>query len=304
MSDVRELYQQLIVDHSKSPRNCRVIEGASASAEGYNPLCGDHVTLYVQLEDDKVRDISFQGNGCAISTASASLLTEVLRGKTRAEAEALFESFHDMVTGAGAERRFRRVFARQVEGVRRSVGVSRAGQVRDPGLAHAQGCSEPDQGAGHNRGNCERPAMKLTAHEEYGLRCLLQIGKQWPEGSLTIPAVSRLEGISIPHAGKLLQMLRQDGFLKSARGQAGGYTLALPPDRIVIRDVLAALGGRLYEESFCRGHKGQVTILHPHPRLLDPFPLAHRSDRCRRTAGQNNPARLVAQRRRDGFLAQ
>lgn len=100
--------------------------------------------------------------------------------------------------------------------------------------------------------------MKLTAHEEYGLRCLLQIGKQWPDGSLTIPAVSRLEGISIPHAGKLLQMLRQDGFLKSARGQAGGYTLALPPDRIVIRDVLAALGGRLYEESFCRGHRGQV----------------------------------------------
>jgi nitrogen fixation NifU-like protein len=100
MSDLRELYQQLIVDHSKSPRNCRVIEGASASAEGDNPLCGDHVTLYVQLEDDKVSDISFQGNGCAISTASASLLTEVLRGKTRAEAADLFESFHDMVTGA------------------------------------------------------------------------------------------------------------------------------------------------------------------------------------------------------------
>jgi nitrogen fixation NifU-like protein len=100
MSDVRELYQQLIVDHSKSPRNCRVIEGASAAAEGYNPLCGDRVTLYVKLEDDRVGDLSFQGNGCAISTASASLLTEVLRGKTRAEAEALFRSFHDLVTGA------------------------------------------------------------------------------------------------------------------------------------------------------------------------------------------------------------
>jgi nitrogen fixation NifU-like protein len=99
MPDVRELYQQLIVDHSKSPRNCRVIEGASASAEGDNPLCGDHVTLYVQLEGDRVKDISFQGNGCAISTASASLLTEVLRGKTRAQAAELFESFHDMVTG-------------------------------------------------------------------------------------------------------------------------------------------------------------------------------------------------------------
>jgi nitrogen fixation NifU-like protein len=99
MSDLLELYQQLIVDHSKSPRNCRVIEGADLSAEGYNPLCGDHVTVYVRLEGDKVADISFQGNGCAISTASASLLTEVLRGKTQAEAEALFASFHDLVTG-------------------------------------------------------------------------------------------------------------------------------------------------------------------------------------------------------------
>ena len=99
MSDVRELYQQLIVDHSRSPRNCHALEGANASAEGYNPLCGDHVTLYVKLEDDRVKDISFQGNGCAISTASASLLTEVMKGKTRAEAKALFKSFHDLVTG-------------------------------------------------------------------------------------------------------------------------------------------------------------------------------------------------------------
>jgi nitrogen fixation NifU-like protein len=99
MADLRELYQQLIVDHSKSPRNCRAIEGADLSAEGYNPLCGDHVTVFVKLEGDRVKDISFQGNGCAISTASASLLTEVLRGKTRQEAEALFRGFHDLVTG-------------------------------------------------------------------------------------------------------------------------------------------------------------------------------------------------------------
>jgi len=103
MSDLRELYQQLIVDHSKSPRNCRPLEGANLSAEGYNPLCGDHVTLYVQLEGDRVKDISFQGNGCAISTASASLLTEVLKGKTRGEAEALFQGFHNLVTGNAAE---------------------------------------------------------------------------------------------------------------------------------------------------------------------------------------------------------
>ncbi|MCC7174451.1 MAG: SUF system NifU family Fe-S cluster assembly protein [Bryobacterales bacterium] len=102
-SDVKELYQQLIVDHSKSPRNCRVLEGADASAEGHNPLCGDRVTLFVKLEGDRVKDLSFQGNGCAISTASASLLTEVLKGKTRAEAEALFTSFHDLVTGHGAK---------------------------------------------------------------------------------------------------------------------------------------------------------------------------------------------------------
>ena len=99
MSDLRDLYQQLIVDHSNRPRNCRALDGANLKAEGYNPLCGDHVTVYVKLENDRVKDIGFQGNGCAISTASASLLTEVLKGKTRAEAEALFESFHDLVTG-------------------------------------------------------------------------------------------------------------------------------------------------------------------------------------------------------------
>jgi nitrogen fixation NifU-like protein len=99
MSDLRDLYQQLIVDHSKSPRNCRVLDDANHTAEGHNPLCGDYVTLYLKLENDRVKDIGFQGNGCAISTASASLLTEVLKGKTRAEVEALFESFHDLVTG-------------------------------------------------------------------------------------------------------------------------------------------------------------------------------------------------------------
>jgi len=98
MPDLRELYQQLIIDHSKSPRNCRVIEGADATAEGHNPLCGDEVTVYVKLDGDRVSDISFRGNGCAISTASASLLTEVLKGKTREEAETMFRGFHDLVT--------------------------------------------------------------------------------------------------------------------------------------------------------------------------------------------------------------
>ncbi len=98
-ADLQDLYQQVIVDHSKRPRNYRQIEGASRTVDGYNPLCGDKVTIFLKLDGDVVKDISFQGSGCAISTASASLLTESLKGKTLSEAEALFESFHDLVTG-------------------------------------------------------------------------------------------------------------------------------------------------------------------------------------------------------------
>ena len=99
MSDLRELYQAVILDHHKKPRNYRVLPGANRHAEGYNPLCGDKVTVYVQVENDVVRDISFRGTGCAISTASASMMTESLKGKSRAEAEALFKTFHDLVAG-------------------------------------------------------------------------------------------------------------------------------------------------------------------------------------------------------------
>ncbi len=99
MSDVGQLYQEVILDHYKRPRNFRKLDGASRNAEGYNPLCGDKVTVYVKLEDGLVRDIGFQGSGCAISTASASMMTTSLKGKTLAEAEALFQSFRLMVTG-------------------------------------------------------------------------------------------------------------------------------------------------------------------------------------------------------------
>jgi nitrogen fixation protein NifU and related proteins len=99
MSDLRELYQDLIIDHSKRPRNFRVLEVANRKSEGYNPLCGDKVTVFLELENDRVNNISFQGSGCAISTASASVMTETLKGKTLAEAEALFEVFHNLVTG-------------------------------------------------------------------------------------------------------------------------------------------------------------------------------------------------------------
>ncbi len=99
MSDVGQLYQEVILDHYKRPRNFRKLDGASRNAEGYNPLCGDKVTVYVKLEDGVVRDISFQGSGCAISTASASMMTTSLKGKTVAEAEVLFQSFRLLVTG-------------------------------------------------------------------------------------------------------------------------------------------------------------------------------------------------------------
>ena len=103
MMDLGELYQELIVDHSKRPRNFRKIEGASHQAEGYNPLCGDKLTVYLKLKEGVVQEIGFQGSGCAISTASASLMTEKSKGKTLAETEALFGVFHKLVTKGMAE---------------------------------------------------------------------------------------------------------------------------------------------------------------------------------------------------------
>lgn len=99
MSDLDDLYQEVILDHNKSPRNFRVIEHADHRAEGYNPLCGDHVTVYMNLENGVIKDISFQGSGCAISKASASLMTAELKGKTAAQAQALFDNVHKMLTG-------------------------------------------------------------------------------------------------------------------------------------------------------------------------------------------------------------
>lgn len=102
MSDLTELYQELVLDHNSRPRNFRKISDASYSAEGYNPLCGDRVTVYVQVEDGVVKDVSFQGSGCAISRASASMMTEGVKGKTLAEARALFDKFHQQVAGDAA----------------------------------------------------------------------------------------------------------------------------------------------------------------------------------------------------------
>jgi nitrogen fixation NifU-like protein len=101
MSELRELYQATILDHNKSPRNFRVPEGANARADGHNPLCGDTISVYVTLGDGSVRDVGFQGSGCAISTASASLMTQAVKGKPVAEALGLFDEFHQLLTSGG-----------------------------------------------------------------------------------------------------------------------------------------------------------------------------------------------------------
>ena len=103
MSNLRELYQEVIVDHNRNPRNFGRPEGANREAQGFNPLCGDQVTVFLRLEDGVVADAAFEGSGCAISTASASLMTEALKGKTATEAEHLFEEFHQMVAGSGSD---------------------------------------------------------------------------------------------------------------------------------------------------------------------------------------------------------
>lgn len=98
MSELSDLYQEMILDHSRHPHNYHAMEGDARKAEGYNPLCGDQVTVYLKLEGDRITDVSFQGNGCAISKSSASVMTDEVKGKSKAEAAALFDKFHQLVT--------------------------------------------------------------------------------------------------------------------------------------------------------------------------------------------------------------
>ena len=98
MSELADLYQEVILDHNRRPRNFHALADASHKAEGYNPLCGDRLTLYLKVNGDRIEDVSFEGAGCAISKASASLMTDAVKGRTMAEAQALFERFHRMVT--------------------------------------------------------------------------------------------------------------------------------------------------------------------------------------------------------------
>lgn len=99
--DLEELYQAVILDHNRSPRNFHVMDGSTSHAEGSNPICGDNYTVWLKVEDGVVADASFQGSGCAISKASASLMTTAVKGKSVAEAEVLFDRFHEMLTGGG-----------------------------------------------------------------------------------------------------------------------------------------------------------------------------------------------------------
>ena len=99
MSELSELYQQVILDHNKKPRNFRKLENANHTADGYNPLCGDQLTIYLDLEDGLVKEVGFEGSGCAISKASASMMTQAVKGKSKEQAETLFQEFHSMVTG-------------------------------------------------------------------------------------------------------------------------------------------------------------------------------------------------------------
>ncbi len=99
MSDLRELYQQVILDHNKNPRNFRELPDATKKVEGYNPLCGDHYTIFIDLDGETIRDVAFTGSGCAISKASASVMSSTVKGKTKSEADRLFDVFHKLVTG-------------------------------------------------------------------------------------------------------------------------------------------------------------------------------------------------------------
>ncbi len=103
MSDLNELYESQILDHNRSPRNKKRLDDADRRADGYNPLCGDKITVYINIEGDIVTEVTFEGSGCAISTASASMMTQSLKGKTLTEAKALFARFHNLITGEPCE---------------------------------------------------------------------------------------------------------------------------------------------------------------------------------------------------------
>ena len=141
--DINDLYQQVILDHCKQPRNFREMPAATCSAQGHNPLCGDQLKLFLELDGDRIKDISFTGSGCCISKASASLLTEFAKGKTKADVEKMFDQVHEMVMTGNLRRR-----RGQTRRVRRSPQISGAGEVRDFVVARGDGRAEGRRQAG------------------------------------------------------------------------------------------------------------------------------------------------------------
>ena len=137
MSELSELYQQVILDHNKKPRNFRELEGANRTAEGFNPLCGDQLTVYMLMDEGVVRDLSFVGTGCAISKASASMMTQAVKGKTREETLALFDEFHRMVTGE-LDRRLSRTNSDALKFSRACATTPRASNAR---ASHGTRCT-------------------------------------------------------------------------------------------------------------------------------------------------------------------
>jgi len=136
MTQLSALYQDVILEHNRAPRNFRRMDDADRHAEGRNPLCGDQITVWLKLDGEVISDVSFDGSGCAISKASASLMTAAVKGKTRAEVAALFGRFRELVTGETAEEA--RGGAGQAGGLLGDRGVSGAGQVRNAVMARAQ----------------------------------------------------------------------------------------------------------------------------------------------------------------------
>jgi nitrogen fixation NifU-like protein len=118
MSELRDLYQEVILDHNRRPRNCHVLDCANRSADGHNPLCGDTVKVYLRIDNGIIEEIGFQGHGCAICTASCSLMTEAVKGRSVTEARELFHGFHEMLTGVAAEQGVELGKLRVFEGVR------------------------------------------------------------------------------------------------------------------------------------------------------------------------------------------
>ena len=149
MSDLRELYQQVILDHGRRPRNFGPLESATGSAEGNNPLCGDRITVHVREEDDQLEAVGFEGNGCAICMASASIMTESVKGCSRRQCAEKFEHFHSLVTGCGDLAPSE--IDEKIRGFRRGQRVPDAGEVRNARLAYTARCARDRRGRGDDR---------------------------------------------------------------------------------------------------------------------------------------------------------